>query len=429
MARRNPDELGQRETYTFRYDADMPVKGMRRRGDPASVKLPFWAFLRNVRFSDGITERPSGKRMLTGLGAGAEDTEVISLYDFQPTAGSSGDGGEGTGGQKLWVVYFGCPGQPVGPLGFSLNTFDYDQQRALSNGLYWSTTTNRACLGKFGGNLYVGRDDSLSIYTTINPDYDTESIFLTGLDQAEALKTFTGFTINWLKEFDGNLYIGLDNGAGSGKVMQYDGVTFRQDDTGHEPTASAVVFRDEFLIYGRQAGGIRQRTKAGVWSTVAGAVVPLEFKSYRDKLFISENTKDLWSYDGTTLAIVHSVTVGGHIQGLEEAFGYLFYGFDSSTSKATIGRLDSAGTYVDAHKVLSNQTGFSWTLHVPKLVFFRGALIAAVEPNPAATPPANLNGGRLFSSRNVATSGTWDIVTPVDGTADPYYDIVDLEVY
>lgn len=386
MARKNPAELGERLPDTFRYGPTTPVLGHVRRGDPGGIVLPQMAFLRNVRLQKTlITGRPPAARRINGISS--VSAAVKSLFDFQPT---------GLGAMnKLYIVYDGCPG--VHPTnGSSANWFDHEQSSRFSRGIYYDTASSNVVIAAHDGNIFLARDDKLSLFSTITPDYEDESLAIAGVDQSELLKTFTGFTIRCMVSAFGELFIGLDAGAGASKVVRYDGKTFRDDDTGVDPPSVMRMLHSDKLVVGRSTSGIRVRTASGTWSAVAGAVSAVDMVEYRNVLYISEDGADLWSYDGTTLGIARTIA-GAQIYGLAQAFGYMYYGYLSSTPAGIIGRLDSAGAYTDVHKNLTTQDGI---VRKPKaLAFYRGALMAGV--NTAAT------GGKLFLSPGTDTAGTY----------------------
>lgn len=411
MSARKQPEIGIREPFEFRYGPEVPIRGHRRRGDAGSIQLPHFEFFQNVRFDDGIKARQADKRMLDAYGV-----DITGLYDFQMT-GPAG---------RLYVLYEGCPAIATGVSGVSLNTLDQEKQLSLGAVTYWDAAAG-ACLGVHDGTLYIGRDSKLYAFITVDAIYEDQSVFVAGFDQAEFLREFPGFTITTLYSAFGELFIGLAKAAGTSEIWRYDGVTYRQDKTAIDPPATMRLFRNDTLAVAFTTSGLRLRTAAGVWSLVAGAVGEadgqVQMREYRDNLYITEDGPDIWKYDGTTLAVDHSVALA-RINGIANAFGYLFFGYESTLSKAIIGRLDSAGAYVDVHKNITAQVvlpDYSWARLVKQLEFYRGDLVAGVE--------SSAFGGRLFLSRQASTSGAWDLITPVDLLAPAYGAVLAFTVY
>lgn len=414
----NPSEQGTRDEFVFRYGPEVPMLGHRRRGDAGTIRLPHFEFLQNVRFNDGIGGRPGSQMLLNGLG-----DIVTSLYDFQ-TTGPDG---------KLYIIYNGVPGcsVPFGFVGFSLDWFDPETYKQFNRGVAYSSTTS-ACMGTFGGDLYLGIDDTLKRFITINPDYEDEAVFISGFDQSEDLKVFTGYAITSMRFAFGELYIGLTNktggGVGNSKVVRYDGVTFRDDDTGIDSPISMSLFRDEMLVVGIATSGLRVRTEAGVWSTVAGAVAPTKQESYRDLLYLVDDTASIYTFDGAAIASVHTIA-GARIAGLAVFDELLYFGYGTAAFHAIVGTLDKAGTYTDVHKDITAQDpgdgNFNQAQRVSQLAFYRGGLIAGV----ANDNPITQYGGRLMGVDGINTAGTWVALTPYDITQPEYQIIVAFETF
>jgi hypothetical protein len=414
LAARKQPELGERKTFEWRYGPEMPIVGHRRRGDAGSIQLPHFEFLQNVRFDDGIKGRTPASNMLEGIGE-----QVVGLYDFQCT-GPAG---------RLYVIYEGCPQIATGISGSSMSTFDQEKQTALNGIAYWETSTFGACLAEHDGILYIGRDDGLYAFISIEAAYEDQALFVAGFDQSELLRQFTGFTVTCLRSAFGLLFIGLDDGAGNGEIWTYDGVTYRSDDTGIDPPACMTLFQSKTLVVAFTTSDLRLRDSAGAWTTVAGAVGEadgdVQMCEYRDSLYITEDGADIWKLDGTTLALAidHSVA-GARINGICEAFGFMFFGYESATNEAVIGRLDDAGAYVDVHHNITTQAlpdDFSWARLVKQLTFYRGAIVAGVE--------SLLYGGRLFLSQGENTTQPWLIEQPVDVLAPAYGAVIAFSVF
>jgi len=117
---------------------------------------------------------------------------------------------------------------------------------------------------------------------------------------------------------------------------------------------------------------------------------------YKDNLYIVENSRDIWKYDGTTLSVVHSLPVGAtDVLALGVFGGYLFFGWTTTLGVVTLGRFDGT-TWTDSHK---NVSAFvTGATRIRQLLEYRGDLWAGVG---AAT------GFRMYRSPGSDTSGTW----------------------
>lgn len=413
---REQPEAGSRRSDGFRYGPDAPVMGMRRRGDPGSIRLPFFEFLQNVRFNDGIGGRPGTARMLNGL-SDVGNGEVQGLYDFQMT-GPAG---------KLYVIYAGVPalcGTVTGADGDgrSLNWFDQEKATPLSAGPWWNTDTWSVPLCSHEGALYVGRGSELHAFISIEPDYDDQNLFLGGLSQTELLRTFDGFTISTLCSAFGLLFIGLDGGAGASKIVIYDGTTYTDDDTALDTPVCMKLFRDEQLVVTFSTQDLHWRDELGNWTTVVEPALggaQMFMASYRDTLYISQQDTDIWKWDGTAVTNDHTVA-GAEINGLAWAFEFLFFAYKGAGNEAIIGRLDENGTYVDAHVNLTDQ--FDWAESAKLLAYYRDTLTVGVL--------STEQGGRILQSPGNNTDGDYELGTPLaTGPAVKFGDILAFEIF
>lgn len=410
----NPSEQGARNEFVFHYEPGVPMLGHRRRGDASTIRLPHFEFLQNVRFGDGLGGRPGSQLALNGLGA-----KTTSLYDFQTT------GPEG----KLYVLYNGVPGctLPIGFAGFSINWFDFDTAAGFARGVAYSGTDSVA-MAVFNGDLYIGVDGVLKRFITINPDYEDEAIFIAGFDQSEDLKDFGALNIRSLYSAFGELYIGLDGGNGASKIVRYDGVTFRDDDTAIDPPISMFLFRNELLVVGIETNGLRIRDDQGVWTPVAGAIAPTKMESFRDNLYLVQDDEDIWKYNGTVLAVDHTIA-DARIAGLCLCNDMLFFGYgDTIAEEAIIGTLDDGNVYTDVHKNITTQSlddDFELAQRVSQLSFYRGGIIAGV----ANDDPLVTYGGRLMFGEGADTDGNWTALTPYDPAKPEFQIIVAFETF
>ena len=358
--------------------------GMYLSGAPGAIPPHRFRHLENVRFQGDDIVCRGGLSPVNTFDLHSSTACIKSIDDFQ------------VGPRKIYCVFDGCPGIDSS-LGFSLNWFDHELQTRFSRGIFYNTATNNVTVGIFSGRIYVGVDSDLKVLQLIIPPYGQESLAFAGVEQASKIETFTGFTIRCLAEFDGKLFIGLDNGAGASKISVYDGVSVQNDITGIDPPSVFKAFRDT-LVVGFTTSGIRHRAigaAPGTWTAVAGALVSRQMESYRDILYITGGSTDVWSFDGTTLAVTKTIA-GAQFFGLVAFDGFLFAGYQSGANVATLARRDSSGAWVDAHKNFTAQVADA---RLPRaLVSYRGSLVAGVNGAPG--------GAKLYQSPGTATSGT-----------------------
>lgn len=312
---------------------------------------------------------------------------------------------------KLWSVIAGCPGlSPT--LGFSVNSIDMDQSPEFQRGVYYSTSSALPVLAKFAERMYLGLDSGLKRLQLIDQPWGTEGLSVSGSSQDTPLKTFTGYTVSCMIEFDGLLFIGLDAGAGASKVVTWDGISIRDDKTGIDAPTCFAKYRvqngGDALVMGTATGNALYIRPAGAspgtWSSL-GTVAAVEMLSFRDVLYIATDGASLYSWDGATLAVARSPAGCTAMRCLAEFNNTLYFGYQTATS-AIIGKLTSAGAYTDIEKDLTTQFANSI---IRVLASYRGFLIAGGS--------ISGSGGRFWISPRATTSGTWKQISPLVDSA------------
>jgi hypothetical protein len=405
-----------RDPRAVPFDFRKPINGFPgwqghwRNGDAVSQPIQYPRCLVNVTFEDGEIVSRGGEDLFTNVPLDTGTGDVNSIYDFQVAKPL-----------RLYIVGDGCPG--VSTSGFSLSAFDHEQSPAFQRYVYYDTTTTFTTIGSYSGRLYVGRNSVLVKFIELPHSYGDENIGLAGLSQEEPIKTFSGFTIRFLIEYDGELYIGLDAGAGNSKITRWDGTTFVDDLSSINAPTGAGVWREDLIVgFGAATNHIRKRTPDGTWTTISPAagtvaMAGLRGVSYKDIFYFPDGGANVWSYNGTTLAITN--TVASSIQRTVAVFaGFLFYGYDSSVPHGIIGRFDGS-TWNNTYKDLTTQV--STITSCRYIEPYRNSLWAAVQDSTGGSH------GELYASPANAPAGTYTKETPV---ASPNYpEIRQLLVY
>lgn len=363
-------------------------------GDPSAVPPGKTRLVINGRpYGGGIVERPG----LTSFHDFAiASTDVSFLGDYQSTRPV-----------KLWVLGDGCPGVSSS-VGFYLGMLDQEQSPEFQRVVYYSSATTKMRMGFFDDALHIGTDGSLRQLQFIRQPWGTEAISLSGTSQDTPLKTFSGFNITFLQEFDGKLFIGLDGGTGASKIVTWDGLSFRDDLTTIDPPTCAGLYHKGsagdalFVGFGSATNALKYRVTGdspGTWTTKtpgAGTLASKDMAVYKDVLYIATGSTDIWTYDADsdTLAQAHSPTSASSVNAVERFNGYLYFGYETATD-GIVGKYDGS-TWTDVEKNLQTQLSCN---AVRALADFRGVLVAG------GTKP--LNGGRLYFSPGLTTSGTW----------------------
>lgn len=368
-------------------------QGMRVNADPASNSPAQPRHLDNWRIISGIyVPRPGMTKFNTVALTGA----VKSLVDFQ------------VGPKKLYLAMDGCPGVSTS-VGTSVNWFDTETQDGFGPGIYDAGATADSIMATFDGRVYFGSGDTLLAFTLIEIPYGGDQLHFSGQGQSEKIWTFTGFTISSLCAFDGKLYIGLDNGAGASKISTWDGLTIIDDTTATlDPPTGMTVWRDQ-LVVGFSTQDLHLRAKGaspGSYTTAASAGMPTfpqAITTYRDAVYLADGATKVWKYDGASFTS-HAIA-SCQIVSVRSAFGFLYYGYANATNKATLGRLDSAGTYTDVHKDMT--LVYAGAKYVRTISLYRKNLFVSLNKPAASAVLATSNGSD--------TSGTYTTINTSAG--------------
>lgn len=389
MTNTKDDEDGKR--FEFRTGVGALLegwRGMKRDGDPESVLPPWVRMAVNATLRNGEFEARGGQEKLNSV----QFSGCIRLiYDHQCTPN-----------HRLYGVTAGCPQISPGT-GFSIFHYDQEQSPAFQRMLYYDGATTNAVLGVFDSAIWVGVDNALKEIVLIRVRYGQENIVLSGVTQDRPTKTFSGFVIRALEEFDGKFFIALDGGAGASKTVVFDGISFQDDTAATTQIVTGFgLYRDWIIAgYSSAVGKISYRPAGDAmtaWTDVALANCGQvgHGVSYKDKYYVANGSTQVFQLDGTTLT--SSTTIAGAaITDLAVAYGYL-YAFYTNGVNARIARYDGT-TWTAIHKDLTAQV--ATLTGCKKGIFYRGDLYVYVS-----TAASNL----LYKSPGSTTTGTWTIV-------------------
>lgn len=362
--------------------------------DPGAI--PPWAFrhLENVDFV-GSEIRPRWANLGANSSAIFDATACLRAgFDFQ------------TDPQRLYIVSKGCPGVST-TVGRSILWYDQDFDSEIQRMLYYDQTTDSAVVGYYDGAIYMGVDAWLKRVYRVQPPVGTEPISVTGIHQDTNIANLTGYKITALRAWEGYLFIAAEDTTtpGSSKIFAYDGVTVHEDLTGIDPVTYIFPWRDKLAFgFGSSTNHIRLRAKgapAGSYTTVApgaGTVATVQMTEHGGTLYIADGGDDVWSYDGTNLAVFHNVAGATLMNAVESFNGFLYFGYKKvANSHAIIGRWNEAAVFEDEHEDLTATDAALVSVDV--LRAYRNNLMAACNVSAAIS--------RLFQSNGFDTSGTW----------------------
>jgi hypothetical protein len=263
----------------------------------------------NARLRSGRIGRRGGQIRLSNPSIGGTGASVVGLRNFEIARPYS-----------LYYVQDGCP-SASSTVGFSVGAFDYNQTPFAQPLVYYSAATNNYAIAPFSDNLYGAKDDKIVEILLYRGTFDTPTLDSAGNSmERQVFELENQFThVTAMQAFNGSLFIMAihSGGAGSCKVLEYDGVTVSDDLTSANVGTGFGLYRESLILgYGGSPNYLSLRDVEGNWTTVspaAGTVVmlgPHTSVSYKDIFYFAGNTSDVWAYDGTTLAAIATGTTG-----------------------------------------------------------------------------------------------------------------------
>lgn len=373
--------------------------GVLLEGNPSANPANRPRIIRNGRVKGGDIVNRDGLSKFNTSVLDASNAHILHMADYQISRP-----------KRLWILGNGCPGISSSA-GFYVGHLDPEQEPEFQRAVNYSSLTLGLVIGRFGSDLYIGSDDTLRKLELIAQPYGTENLAISGSSQDVSIKTFTGFTITWLKEFDGRLFIGLSNGASS-KIATWDGVSIQDDLTGINPPTCAAVFRapdgGDALVVGFASATnlIKYRVTGsdpGTWANVApgaGTLGSLSMTPFKDKLYIADDSGEVWTWDpGTSLTATHTPASATACRAVEANEGFLYVGYETLTA-ARIAKYDGS-SWTDVEKDITAQ--YTGVTSIRALSWYRNFLYAGATKAGA---------GKLYLSSAGSTSGSYGEITP-----------------
>lgn len=336
------------------------LQGMVTEGDPSSIPPTAFQLLRNFRFL--------GKTLYTRPGHtfyGNAGGEVYLLTSFPVVNPRT----------RLWITVLGCFGETIGT-GARIIHYDPDENptfQVYAN--YFAEGSRQNPMAVYGDDLYIG-DKSLlrkPVIVSTPPGVAVQDVLESPPD-APIFDFGPTYTITWMKEFDGKLFMGVSDGGITCKICYWDGLSIREDLVGSalspvRPSFAAEVFRGTKLVVGfdATAGHVRVRSLGatpGTWTTVALAgystgIGGNSMKEHRDFVAIAGGNRDLFKYHEPagvpTLVVLRNIATadntGNGITAVANHRGLLYYLWNGASpgyaSKVGQYNADNPGTPVE----------------------------------------------------------------------------------
>lgn len=361
-------------------------RGVNTEADPGSIAPNELQWGENIRLTGkGIRSR-SGLTKVLDLG-----TAAGSIYHFGPLPVDNPR-------TRLWLTALAVYNSDTAAIrtGSSVYHLDPTEDPVFqTHSRFFSAAGSIALLAKYGEKLYVGERDTLKELVDITAPPGLNLVDVSPTPAAIPIAQFTGYTIRAVKEFDGKLFISLENNTTitSSKVVVWDGLGVTEDLTGVRPVQAFGIWRDKLVAgFDATAANIRVRDSGaapGTWVTyaLAGfscALTGNAMAEYGPYIYIASGVDLLFRFNGSSLTLVRTIATCGTAaltgcNALTLHNGLLYYGWnEDGTEAAKLGRHDydstAANEYVDTYKDLNaDQPNFK---RLTALASYRGQVWA-----------------------------------------------------
>lgn len=277
---------------------------------------------------------------------------------------------------RLWFTAHGCFGTSVGT-GASIFHIDPSSIPVLQPYANIFTGVDfQSPMGKFGDKLFIGDRQFLREIILITPPANVSTSEYLFSPSTTPVVSFPGYTIRSLLEFDGKLFIGLEDNVtpGASKIVTWNGLGWKDDLTGIRPPLAFGIWRDKLVCgFDSTAAHVRYRgigSSPGSWTTVALGGFQCTFNGnamaeYKQYLFIASGVGDIFRFDGSALSLVRNIAAaavdGSGVTGVALHRGLLYYGWNTpgAAYASRIGRHDlestGANEWIDTYKNVSTE--------------------------------------------------------------------------
>lgn len=281
---------------------------------------------------------------------------------------------------RLWFSTLGCFGFTIGTGGTILHYDPSETPAIQSYNAFFAETDRQIPMATYGDKLFVGDKSALREVVQIAPISGVSTSSLIPSPSTIPVANFTDFTIRAMKEFDGKLFISLENNfsIGGSKIVFWNGLAVRDDLTAIRPPLAFGIWRDKLVAgFDSTAANIRARdrgdTAPGTWTTYALAGYLTSrwgnaMQEERESLYIASGTDKIFKFDGSALTLANTIagcaTDGFGCTGMTLHRGLLYYVWNTpSAAYATrIGRHDpdsALSIWLDTYKdVTTEQANF-----------------------------------------------------------------------
>lgn len=310
--------------------------------------------------------------------------------------------------RRIWTIENSCYGVGAGT-GSLVRTYDKSMGLQLY-GAFSDVANISAAIGTYGGRHYIGAKHRLFRST---PYVDFNGKFISSLVNVatEPLFEWSGYTIKWLQEYNGLLFIGLANDAvpANSRIDTFDGTTFLNDLTGIDVPVNACLWRDYLAVgFPTASGELQYRDTAGTWTSVlsaglgASTISGNSMVDFNGTLYFASGGQEIFSYNGAAVATARTVAAAAiapnGVLALANWMGRMWYLWNEWTGGKYRPRLGSyepvyvGGPWTDSYKVLNSDVSTleSGTSMIPLgdqlyIGAYHNSLVRSTEKHPKGT--------------------------------------------
>lgn len=210
------------------------------------------------------------------------------------------------------------PSWSVVDTGAYIGFIDIDADPPFNRLAYYpANDTWTPCIEKFNREVYVGDYGKLRKILQIIPPAGAQPEDILAAPADETIASFPGFRCAVLQEYNGKLYFMLTDPftLGFGEIWSWDGYVATQEYVMATPGSAggaAAVYKNQLVFTVAGYGSIVYYDPGTGWSTATLAGFDSSpflnsMAQYRDKLYIMDGVDKIYSWDGTDLALAHTI--------------------------------------------------------------------------------------------------------------------------
>lgn len=297
---------------------------------------------------------------------------------------------------RIWMSGLGAYGSAGTLTGSGLSHYDPSEPIAFQQHSHYLRAADfQMPIARYGTSLFVGDKSTLRVLVDVRGPYGIEALTAIPTPPCSPVVSWPGYTIRCMQEFDGLLFVGLENNTvpTSSKIAVWNTLTATNDITGIRPPKAMGIWRNSLVVgFDATAAHIRVRDAGaapGSWTTFALAGSECSgngnaIAEVGDSVWIAGGNTKLFRFEGTALTLARTIggadATGSGITSVCLHRGLLYYGWNTPTATfaSRIGRHDpdstAANEWTDTYKDLT--TAVPNFKQLSSMLSYRGQLYA-----------------------------------------------------